>query len=185
MDRILISILVSALAIMGVTVWLAYGSRPPPIPDRDRRFMHCPNCEKESPYEAKRFEKECPYCSQKGLVATKESIRKTGRPDSPFGRMTPPLLVEVTILAAVLYWYASWRLRRAETEGQLHMECGSCHQRIRYKAERIGQIGKCPRCKRRFYYPPAAPDEDEENSHWWQLEWWRRRPWWKRFNKTA
>jgi len=177
MDRKLIAILVVGAIVMGVTVWRFHAARPPELAKEDRKFMHCSKCGQEMPYEVRRFEQDCVFCSEKGpLVATKESLKKTGLPPSPFVQMIPALLIEVTLLAGAVYWYASRRKKILPEEEELIFECGGCRRKLGYKVSKIGQMGQCPRCKRRFIFPEMAPEENEPPSPWWRqpLQWWKK-----------
>ena len=172
-DRKLVAILVSGLAVMGFTVWIVASARAPEIPMKERRYMHCVECGKEMRYEDKRPTTRIARTvgrKVRGWQRPTRSARRVFHPPCPNARAA--LIIEVTILAGVVYWYASRRLHQVNEERELYMECGHCHQRLRYTPSQIGRWGQCPRCKRRFMFSDAVSDE-EAPLHWWQPQWWR------------
>jgi hypothetical protein len=181
MDRKLIGILVGGALVMSVTAWFYSQKKASPVKPEDRRFMHCPQCLKELPYEALRAEKGCQLCGAKDeLVPTKESLKTTGEPPSLGARLIVPLLIEANVLLGVvmLYFYLTSRWKRTKEDEALYMECDHCHQRLRYKSSRGGQVGQCPRCKHRLLFPrPILSPEDE------RLAWWHPRQWRKQLTK--
>jgi DNA-directed RNA polymerase subunit RPC12/RpoP len=173
MDRKLIGILATSVVVMGLTAWATSPKAPPLIKKEDRHFMHCWKCNKEMPYIPDRFEKPCPQCEYAGgMVATKESLAKTGPPPSLYAAMFIPVVIEANLLLAALLGYAIWKRKKRGEEEYLYTECGHCTQRLRYRAEKIGAGGQCPRCKYSLIFP--ARDHDEEALPWWQPRRWRK-----------
>jgi hypothetical protein len=170
MDRTLIAILAIAAAVMGLTVWLAQPPQLPPVPESDRRYMHCPNCPKEMRYDVAKAKKGCPLCGYEGeLIATKKPLAESDPPPNKWWYLIAPLLVEANLLLGALLLYATLRRRRPTKEEEfLYMECVRCHQKLRYRLARVGEVGQCPRCKRRQVFPPPVLEEEEVTGPWWK-----------------
>ena len=79
MERKYLFILIPGFLLIVATAWFTYPpSKPKSIGDPSKyRYMHCPECNRESMYSPTAFEKPCLYCD-KALVATEESIKQTG-----------------------------------------------------------------------------------------------------------
>jgi hypothetical protein len=190
MDRKLLVIVAVGLVVMGLSAWIAYPEAAPPIPEKERRFMHCPHCLRELRYDVQRAKKGCPECGpRQALVPTRRAIADTGPPPGPLARAFVPVLLEVNLLLVVLICYTLYTRRRSKEEEEfLYMECGCCDQKLRYRAVRIGQMGQCPRCKHRLVFPPPADEEAAARfwqARWWQERWRRSRSWWKARRSSA
>jgi len=156
MDQKLIAILATGVLVMGVTAWwVAIPPRPPELPESQRRFMHCTQCGREVRYDARYATQDCPYCGEKGpQVVTRESVRRTGLPPGAVMRIIPALLIELTVLAAIVYWHASRRVRQAEGEEPTYpLFCSQCHRKLRFRRSQAGRLGKCPSCRRLIVFP--------------------------------
>ena len=173
MDRKLIAILVGGALVMAVTVWVTSPGPLPPLKLEDRSFMHCPKCSREMPYRPEKADKGCLQCGYEGsLTPTKQSLAKSGPPPNRFTAMWASLLLEANMLLAAVLGYTVWSRRKLSEEEFLYTECGRCSQKLRYRAEKVGAAGQCPRCKRSLVFP--TPDLDDEELHWWQPAKWQR-----------
>src|SRR5262249_6332751 len=96
MDRKYLTILLPGAILVAVTVWLTYPeSKTKSIGDPSKyRFMHCPECKRESIYSPSAFEKGCRDCD-KSLIGTETSIKQNGTVASPFNRMFLYVFVEL------------------------------------------------------------------------------------------
>ncbi len=158
MDKTLIAILAGGVIVMVGTCW--WVAAPPPAPnllESHRHFMHCAHCGRETRYEAKRAALDCPICGAKGpQVVTEESLKKTGGGQGPVWRIVPAVLIELTVLAAVVYGYTVFRTRKAGGEEPTYpLFCPQCHRKLRYRKSQGGRLGKCPSCRRPLVFPRA------------------------------
>jgi hypothetical protein len=162
MERTRSAVLGGGVIVIALTIWLLYPrAAPAPKPDGGNyRFMHCPKCDKEYPYDARKVSQGCIRCGPEGvLVPTVDSIAGSGGRSSPFAWMIVPLLLEVTLLLAAVV-YISRRPRGSAEEAYLHIRC-LCRRKLRYSIRSVGRPGRCPGCKRSLVFPPAA-DEDSD-----------------------
>src|SRR3954447_10620474 len=98
-------IVVAGAGLMAGTAWLSYPRPPKHEPGKAYRFMSCRECGWEWHYNADLFEKGCRRCRDgPALVATMTSVKVAGGPPSPLPRLIAPLLIEVNVLLAVV-WY--------------------------------------------------------------------------------
>src|SRR5262245_53647960 len=104
MKRKLIFILGAGAIVMAVTAWLLY-PRPPQPGSAHYRFMHCPQCELELPYDASKVDRPCPRCGREPhLIPTTASVAALGGSSGPFARVYGGLLLELNILLAVILY---------------------------------------------------------------------------------
>ncbi len=189
MDRTLIAILGAGVVVVALTPWLAWPAPPKSVPPEDRRFLHCPNCLKESIYSPKAEEDGCKRCGPEfSLVATKLSLKETGPAADAWATLVPVLLVEFTLLlGAVLgYVYFARQAKKEQDENYLYTDCRKCHQRLRYSPEKIGKAGLCPRCRYGFVFPQPTPDELLPAPWWKDWKWLKDWSWIKRlWRKSA
>ena len=177
MDRKLIAILVSGLVVMALTPWLAWPSAAKSLPLEERRFLHCPNCEKEGLYSQRAEDEGCKRCGPGfPLVATKEPLKTTGPPPNPYAHLLPLFLIEMTLLLAAILGYLYFGKSAKSDEDYLYTNCEKCQQKLRYSAERVGRAGVCPRCRRGLVFP--APSADETAGGPWWKDWsWVKKLW--------
>jgi len=87
------------------------------------------------------------------------------------GRLLPALLIEMIVLAAVFYLYASGRLRRGPGEEPTYpLFCGQCHRKMRFRKSQAGRLGLCPSCRR----PIAFPKLPEPIKLPWHVRIWQK-----------
>jgi hypothetical protein len=155
MDHKLLAILAAGALAVGVTaLWVFNPPRPPEIPEKERRYMYCSKCGQELKYDARRCEGDCMYCGEKGpLVATKESVKKTGLPAGPVERLIPLVLIELTLVVAAVYGYTTWRRRHPVDEPVFPFFCPLCHRKLRFRKSQAGTVAKCPNCRRPVLFP--------------------------------
>jgi ribosomal protein S27E len=153
MDRKYLSVLLPGALLIAATAWLTYPpSKPKSIGDPSKfRYMHCPECSRESMYSPAGFEKQCPYC-EKSLVGTEQSIKQTGNAPNPFSQMFMLVFVELIVVMACVWYVGRPRPHNPDDEF-LYINCGKCKQRIRYRVEQVGLQAMCRRCKHAFRYP--------------------------------
>ncbi len=101
----------------------------------------------------------------------RDRLKDSGAPASPLVRFLVLVFVEANLLLAAVVWYLLTKRKRPEEEDYLYTECRGCRKRLRYLASRVGQPGKCPRCKFGFVFPPLADDEEGARP------WWKNWPW--------
>ena len=144
--------------IMAATAWATYpSSKPKPVADPSKLgYLHCPQCLRERMYTPPDADKPCPYC-EKHLVATEESIKKTGEPRNPYGLMFVVMYVELLAAMAVI-WFMSRKRPRSEEEDYLYINCEKCRQKIRYRMQQVGFSAMCRRCGQTFVYPEEGHD---------------------------
>jgi Zn finger protein HypA/HybF involved in hydrogenase expression len=159
MNPKLISVLVLGAAAIAVTAWGTYPRKPRTAEKADYKYMHCPECERESPYSDAPINEKCPRCDKR-MVPTEESIKTTGR-SSPYTRMFLAVYAEVLALMA-----AVWFVTRPRPEGEieyLYIRCEKCRRKLRYRETQVGRPGACPRCKRAFVFPRASGEVFEDD----------------------
>jgi hypothetical protein len=127
--------------------------------------MHCPQCGKERPYDARLLEEGCLLCGpQQRLVPTGQPVAQSGGLPSPFTRLLAPILCELTVLLAVILYVArtrtSERAAGKSAEEYFHMRCTRCSRKLRYASRKAGQPGQCPGCKRPLVFPDEPEEED-------------------------
>src|SRR5262249_6356500 len=82
-----------------LTIWLFSPSPPPP--DAKFKFMHCPKCETEFPYNKNLANKPCSRCGIKyRYTPTMEQMAKSGF-QSPYQTMVIALVIELNALMAL------------------------------------------------------------------------------------
>jgi ribosomal protein S27E len=146
--------------IMAATAWATYpSSKPKPVADPSKLgYLHCPQCLRERMYTPTDADIPCPYCDRR-LVATEESIKKTGNPGNPHSFMFVLLFAEsVVAMAAVLV--VGHKRHKSEEEDYLYINCEKCRQKIRYRVQQVGLAAMCRRCGQTFVYPEEGPDEE-------------------------
>ncbi len=188
MDRKLVAILVGGALVMACTTWICFPKPPPPIDPVDRHFVHCNKCDREMPYLPERLEKPCMQCGATDtMFATKESLKKSGAPPNPYTPMGVALLAEANILLAAVLFYFHYRNKWIKEEEFLYADCDRCRQRLKYRADKVGEFGQCRRCKHRFVFPEAFVEENEAVGPWWQPRQWQRvfNKRWKSFRGSA
>ncbi len=156
----LLGIGVVAALVFAFTASMLY---PRPASDQGPyRFIHCPNCGAEVPYNAALEGKSCLACAPEKhlLVATTYSTAQSGGPASPFARMLGPLMLEVNILLVVVWYVTLPRPAAKVDETYFTMRCFSCRRKLRYASSRAGNKGQCPQCKHPLFFP-AKPPPDE------------------------
>lgn len=159
MDHKLFTVLATGLLIMAGTAYLAYPSKPKSLVDLSKaKYMHCPKCMKEKLYTAAGIDIPCPYC-EKPLVATTESVTKSGSsPSSPYSQLYLFLLVEAVLLLAVV-WYVTRPKAIQGDEEYFYFNCPKCRQKIRYRQHQVGVQALCRRCRKAFVYPEGSHEE--------------------------
>ena len=159
MNRKLLSLLAAGLLILAGTAYLAYPSKPKSLVDTSKaKYMHCPKCMKEKMYTPAGIDIPCPYC-EKPLVATTESVTKSGStPSSPYSQLYMLLLVESVLLLAAL-WYVTRKKSADGEEEFFYFNCPKCSQKIRYHQHQVGIQAQCRRCRKAFVYPEGSHEE--------------------------
>jgi ribosomal protein S27E len=159
MNRKTLSVLAVGLLIMAATGYLAYPSQPKSLADLSKaKFMHCPKCMREKMYTPAGIDIPCAYC-EKPLIATTESVTKTGnKPASPYSQLTMLLLVEVVLLMGAI-WYVTRKKTADVEEEYFYFNCPKCKQKIRYRQHQIGVTAQCRRCRKAFVYPEGSQEE--------------------------
>jgi predicted amidophosphoribosyltransferase len=151
-----------ALLIVGVTVALMWPARRPKLDPKDLHYMYCPACERDWEYKAEKFSQGCQRCGGP-LEGTKESIKTAGARPSPYSKLFAVVLLELVVAMGVIVALSS---RGGEREVEyLYTRCPKCNQKLRYREEQIGNIGKCRRCLQTFAFPEKDPNgvfEDDE-----------------------
>lgn len=155
------------LVAMVLTVWFLRPMHSRGLVNKEKaRYMHCLDCGKEWPFDARRFEGGCPRCGTKAnLIPTEAAVLKDGATSlpNPYGKMIAPLLVEGNILLAVILYLNLPKRAPKESQKQFRTRCHQCHQKISYPQEKIGWRGRCPRCKTVVAFPAGTPvNADEE-----------------------
>src|SRR3954465_7444473 len=105
MNRLLFAVLTAGGLVMAVTVWVTFprAKSAPAVDPSKYKFMHCPECRRESLFSRNAKDTHCLRCD-KEMVPTVESIRAQAGQHSPLRRMAALLLTEaVLILAAVVF----------------------------------------------------------------------------------
>jgi hypothetical protein len=164
MDRKLIIVLVSGAVVMAFTLFLLYPRSPQPGSQK-YKFMHCPKCGLEVPYNPDLAGKPCSRCGPFGpeMVPTTEPVALTGGSPSPFNLMFLAILFELNVLIiALLYVQHRVRKEKAKVEEEyLYFRCVHCRRKLRYASSKAGQKGQCPRCKHNLIFDHGTPDEEE------------------------
>lgn len=114
MKASLLSVLAAGALVIGATAWATYPRRTqqPAAGGTNYKYMHCPECDRESAYSAAALELGCLRCG-KPLVPTAESVG-TGPKRSPYTRMFLAVYTEVLALMA-----AVWFVTRPRPEGEI------------------------------------------------------------------
>lgn len=153
MGRKILAILAAGATLIAGTVWVTYpSSKPKSIGDPAKyRFMHCPECNRESMYTPAAYEKPCPYCD-KSLIATEVSIKESGGAGNPFNQMFLCVLTELIAIMGGIWFVTRPRPKNLD-EDYLYINCEKCRQKLRYHVAKIGQMAMCSRCRHPFIYP--------------------------------
>jgi hypothetical protein len=165
MNRKRLILLLAGAIVVAFTVFLLY-PRPPQPGSEKFRFMHCPKCGTEYPYNPELAGKPCSRCAPFGpdLVPTTESVATTGGVAvSPWNKMFVVLLVEAVVLMGA-FLYVEHLVRKEKTQTQeeyLYIRCLHCRRKLRFAATKAGLKGQCPRCKGNLVYDNGVPDEDD------------------------
>jgi len=159
MNRKLLSVLAVGVLIMSVSTYLAYPSKPKSLVDSSKaKYMHCPKCLKEKMYTPAGIDIPCPYC-EKPLIATAESVTRSGSSaSSPYSQLYMLLLVEVVLLLAAI-WYITRKKSEDGDEEFFYFNCPKCKQKIRYREHQVGVQAQCRRCRKAFVYPEGSLEE--------------------------
>ena len=163
------------MAIIGYTIYREYPTRPPTV-DKERLFMHCYKCMKETKYDEEKFNKPCRFCGEpETQVGTKESILKAiTNEDNPWSRMIVAVIIEVNLwLGSLLGVYFLSGQGEKKAEDFYYFGCPKCGQRLRYRHEKMGETGQCPRCKKTLIFPEIDPEEEIEDLPWYSLKKWK------------
>jgi hypothetical protein len=164
-------VLVIGFTVIGITLWktIPRNSRSQ-VPPTNAKFMHCPDCKTEVPFEITKIDDICMTCgSEKGWIATRESI-KEGTAKSPYGRMVAFLLPEIVVLLGLL-WFVLKPRASGYREMYRYMRCQNCSQKLRFRAAQVGQLGACSKCKRAFRFPEGTPrEQDLDGAHAYEHE---------------
>ena len=150
------------LLIIGFTVWRTYPGRlkRPPVNYAKAQYMHCPKCLAEARFDEEKLDSACLHCgADKGMVATEESVKKTGTKNG-YGRLMAFVMPELCLFLTAL-WFVLKQRPDAEVEAYRYMRCANCSQKLRYRAAQVGAPGACSRCKRAFLFPEGAPREED------------------------
>jgi hypothetical protein len=154
MNRVHLLVLTVGVSVIVGTAWLTFPRQARSKRDPSKfRFMHCPQCMRESMYSPSGYEKPCMHCD-KPLVATVESVSITGASRNPYGRMFALILVEANVVLGILVYLLYHPPPPPETV-QYYTNCPNrkCKRRMRYPANRAGAEAQCPLCKTRFVNP--------------------------------
>jgi ribosomal protein S27E len=160
MNRRVLLVVAVGVSVLVATVWLTFPRKAKSVV-RDAsllRYMHCPNCLRESLYSPAAFDTPCLYCN-KQLVATEESIKLTGV-RNPYSRMLALILVEANCILGIVVCLLYFPPAPPEME-QFYTNCPNrkCKRRMRYPANRAGAEAQCPLCKTRFVNPTVEEQE--------------------------
>jgi uncharacterized paraquat-inducible protein A len=161
MTRKLLGVLVAGGLVIAVTGWLLY-PWPGQNANQNFRFMHCPHCGLEVPYNANTAGRPCPRCGPDFVLEpTTEAVAVTGGPPNPFARMLGPILLELNVLMV-----AVWCVTRPSRPGAArldyrHMRCSRCKKKLRYLTHKAGNKAQCPRCKHSLVLAGTEDMEDD------------------------
>ena len=162
-------LLVSIAVFGGTYVFL----RPPAenTDPKNFKFMHCSKCGKEQPFQADIAQKKCTKCKKKkgeepgDLIPTVKSF--DGRRVDRWRMLKSAILVEGVLFLFGLTRMVSRKKTIKPAEISCLMQCPGCSMKLRFRPRSAGQIGMCPRCKKKFIFPKDAPQfyEGEEVHH--------------------
>lgn len=162
MNTSILWILAAGAVLMAATAWLVYPSSPSLDPGVAYKFMHCPKCRREVPFDPNKRVDGCKRCGDDfPLVPTVRSLKETGGAPGPYARLIAPLLIEANVLLAALLFVT--RRRAAGPAGEVEYRtrrCRACKRRMRFAAAKVGLSGRCPRCKAELVFPEGETDED-------------------------
>jgi|GEM_PF-3242918 ribosomal protein S27E len=158
MNRRVLFTLVVGTFVVAITVAATYprADSKPPAADTSRfRFMHCPECDRETKYSSREVDERCPRCDKK-MIPTIESIAVTGKHNSRFKLMFALVLMKLCAImaAALLVKHLPGQLQNEF----YYVNCQKCGQKIRYNEGKVGRSAACPRCKGMFTFPPVSDE---------------------------
>lgn len=162
MNTSVVYVVSAGVVVMAATAWLAFPSSPGPEPGVAYKFMHCPKCRREAPFDPNKRADGCKRCGDDfSLVPTVRSLKETGGAPGPYARLIAPLLVEANVLLAALLFVT--RRRSSGPAGEVeyrYTRCRACKRRMRFAAGKVGLSGRCPRCKADLVFPEGETDEE-------------------------
>lgn len=155
MNRQIIFTVAAGALLIAITGWVAYPAAPKKAAEdpSKHRFMHCPECKRETIYSIAGPNQVCPRCDKK-YVATAQSIKSATPAHNRFKPMVALILVELYAVAGAILVITR---RRSQAEDEFYyFNCGKCRQRIRYREKQIGLGAMCRRCRQPFRYPEIS-----------------------------
>jgi hypothetical protein len=159
-------VLTIGIVVIGITAWKTYPrkAKATTIPAGEAKFMHCPDCDMEQPFDPKWLDAPCAACgSEKGWVLTRESITTASENNTSTGaraRMIAFLLPEVVVMLGAL-WLVLRKRTYEQKEEYRYMRCPQCNGKLRYRAVQVGLLGACSKCKKPLRFPEGTPREQD------------------------
>ncbi len=154
-----------AVLLLATGGWLTYawlaGQPKVASGQPQKMWLYCPKCGLEmsaAPGDDKKVI-PCPHCAGKGQVMEVRNFSKREGVSAPPNPAVPGVVFGVTLVMALAWGYFGW-LRNLGGKGEtayLRLNCPGCDRRLRYRADQVGQLGKCPRCKRPIFFPSQRP----------------------------
>jgi ribosomal protein S27E len=140
----IIWILILGLVAMGGIIWATYPRR---LAEEvgPYKYVHCPNCRRESMYSNLEQFSMCKVCGEK-LIPTVKSIQETGRAHNPYTKMFLCIYAELVVIMGLVCFVTRPRDKISD-ETFFHLRCERCKQKIRFTESQVGGKAKCPRCK--------------------------------------
>jgi NAD-dependent SIR2 family protein deacetylase len=165
----LLLVLGLGLLVMGITAVMTYppkaAKKKKSFDDEDAveyKFMHCPKCHAELPFDKQTFADGCPQCQYPRLEPTTESVNSVvSMEPSPYNRMAASIFVELVVLLGVV-WFVLRPRRKDGVVVYFRMRCPKCNQKIRFNQAQAGRPGGCRKCKKMFLFPTESLVEDDE-----------------------
>ena len=141
------------------------------IDPKDYKYMHCSRCGKEVMYAEDIVKNKCAKCLKSkekepgSMIPTVKSF--DGRRVDPARALKSALLVEIVLFLFGLVRMVSKKKNAKPLEISCLMQCPGCHMKLKFRPKSVGEIGMCPRCKKKFIFPKDAPQyyEGEEVHH--------------------
>ncbi len=136
---------------VAVMVYLKY-SAPTPF----HNPMLCPECGKK----LSRPDADCPWCLQKKIQDEMKAAQQAGAQNQDGSSTLIKLgfmLCACALVAVAIYWPQLRVLFRPREQAVKYftIRCSNCRRKIRYRAEKSGGSGLCPRCRWVCAFPEA------------------------------
>lgn len=166
MNRLLVAVLAAGGVVMAVTVWhtLPRTKSAAAIDPSKYKYMHCPECMRESLYSSSAADTPCLRCDKK-MVPTVESIKAQAGRANPWRRMAALLLTEAVFILGVIV-YILYNPSPPPEEEEYYVYCPNkrCGRKMAYPARRAGAKVRCPLCKTAFTNPSVPTDARRQES---------------------